>query len=232
VDDPTPGASAERRLAWVTAPGDDSYRLALRELAGVVREINGLVLETAADEPTLREFVERANELRALLESAPRGIARTYYGQLPEAEHERAFFETSPVIGVANPIAPPLRMWLEGDRVYATATFGRQYEGPPGHVHGGWVAAALDDVLGATQSAAERPGMTANLTVRYLRPTPLHRELRFEGRLVSIEGRKISAVATVHAGNVLCAEAEALFISIDFAAMYGREGRGSPGGER
>ena len=37
---------------------------------------------------------------------------------------------------------------------------GPAYEGPPGCVHGGFIAAAFDEVLGSTQSLSGSPGMT------------------------------------------------------------------------
>jgi hypothetical protein len=43
-------------------------------------------------------------------------------------------------------------------------TFGSAYEGPPGCVHGGYVAAAFDEMLGFVQSLGGNPGMTARLT--------------------------------------------------------------------
>ena len=46
----------------------------------------------------------------------------------------------------------------------ATVTFGSAYEGPPGCVHGGYVAAAFDEMLGFVQSLGGNPGMTARLT--------------------------------------------------------------------
>ena len=60
--------------------------------------------------------------------------------------------------------------------------------------------------------------MTGTLTVRYRKPTPLRRELRFEARVTHSEGRKNFAEAQLYAGDQLCAEAEAIFVSI------GREG--------
>jgi acyl-coenzyme A thioesterase PaaI-like protein len=88
-------------------------------------------------------------------------------------------------------------------------------------VHGGYVAAAFDEVLGATQSLGGRPGMTAKLVVNYRSPTPLLTELSFEGRVDRVEGRKTFTVGTLHAGDRLCAEAEGLFVSIDAAKMSG-----------
>jgi hypothetical protein len=53
--------------------------------------------------------------------------------------------------------------------------------------------------------------------VHYRSPTPLHTELRFEGELVSVTGRKILTTGRLFAGDVLCAEAEGLFISMNFS---------------
>ena len=66
---------------------------------------------------------------------------------------------------------------------------GRPYEGPPGHVHGGFVAAAFDEVLGFVQSTTGQPGMTGTLTIRYRKPTPLDTDLRFEATVQRVEGR-------------------------------------------
>jgi acyl-coenzyme A thioesterase PaaI-like protein len=100
-------------------------------------------------------------------------------------------------------------------KVHGRVVFGSAYEGPPGCVHGGYVAGAFDEVLGATQSLSGAPGMTGTLTVRYRSPTPLRSELHFIGELTKVEGRKIFTEGRLYAGERLCAEAEGLFISID-----------------
>ena len=98
--------------------------------------------------------------------------------------------------------------------VVGTVTFGGAYEGPPGCVHGGFIAGSFDEILGVTQSLSGQPGMTAQLDISYRSPTPLRREVHFRGRIERIDGRKIHAVATLHHGDVLCAEARGLFISM------------------
>ncbi|HET9443107.1 MAG TPA: PaaI family thioesterase, partial [Acidimicrobiales bacterium] len=128
-------------------------------------------------------------------------------------------FDSSPLIGRTNPLAPPMELQVVEGRVVGQARFGSAYEGPPGAVHGGFVAAAFDEVLGMAQSMSGKPGMTGTLTVRYRRPTPLHTDLRFEAELVRTEGRKIFTTGRVHAGDEMTAEAEAVFISVDFAKM-------------
>jgi acyl-CoA thioesterase FadM len=55
--------------------------------------------------------------------------------------------------------------------------------------------------------------MTGTLKVIYRSPTPLHTPLLFEAKLERVEGRKIFASARLEADGVLCAEAEAIFIS-------------------
>ena len=152
------------------------------------------------------------------------GAQRGYEG-MAEASgmgHDRAHFDWSPLLGLANPLAPPLRAKVEDGIVVGRVCFGSAYEGPPGCVHGGYVAAAFDEVLGLAQSLSGQVGMTANLTIRYRRPTPLHSELRFEGRLQGVNGRKVIATGRLLAGEDLTAEAEGLFITVSperFAAL-------------
>src|SRR5690606_26950361 len=124
-------------------------------------------------------------------------------------------FDLSPLMGRANPLAPPLRLELQADRVVGTATFDSAYEGPPGCGHGGLVAAAFDELLGLVQMHGGQPGMTARLVVNYRSPTPLHEELRLEGRIDRVEGRKTFCTGEIYAGDRLCAEAEALFVALD-----------------
>ena len=131
-----------------------------------------------------------------------------------------AFVDYSPFLGVLNPLAPPIHMSWSTEQgsteVCGTVTYPGAYEGPPGCVHGGFIAAGFDEVLGFTQAHANRPGMTASLTIDYRSPTPLHRELQFRGRIERIEGRKTftSAELVVAADGRLCAQATGLFIAL------------------
>ncbi|MCU1452633.1 MAG: hypothetical protein JWN46_779 [Acidimicrobiales bacterium] len=133
--------------------------------------------------------------------------------------YEGPLFDHSPLIGIANALAPPIRLENVDNVIIGTVTFGAAYEGPPGSVHGGYVAAAFDEVLGATQSLSGAPGMTGTLSVRYESPTPLHAELRFEGRIVGVERRKIFTEGLLYAGDRLTARAEGVFISMQGGAF-------------
>ena len=114
----------------------------------------------------------------------------------------------------ANPFASPIRLTVANDKVLGHANFGPNFEGSPGTVHGGFVAAAFDQVLYKTQSLTGIPAMTGTLTIRYRKPTPLRTELVFEGAVDRVEGRKIFTRGTVSANGVVTAEAEGLFIAV------------------
>lgn len=194
-------------------------RQEMRRLADAGRRVIERLVATQAPEDVLAKAADALTEIAAELEGYPQGNLYEGFGESANAGDPHAFFDHSPVMGLANPIAPPLSLWVEDGVVLGRARFGSAYEGPPHHVHGGYIAAAFDEVLGMCQSMSGRPGMTANLTVNYRKPTPLRTELRFEGRLVRVDGRKIFTEGRVYNGEVMTAEAEGLFISIDFAAF-------------
>lgn len=191
----------------------------LRRAAEAVRLVIDRLVATGAPDESVRDAADRLQEVAGALEGWPRGGNYEGFPESSTAGTPTAFFDNSPLIGRANPLAPPIHLEVVEGEVRGGAVFGGAYEGPPGCVHGGYIAAAFDEVLGMAQTMAGSPGMTGTLTVRYRSPTPLHRELTFRGRLDRVEGRKILTSGTLHVGDVLCAEAEAVFITVDFARM-------------
>jgi acyl-coenzyme A thioesterase PaaI-like protein len=206
-----------RRWEGAELPASGVWR-ERRRLAAAMREVMERLATSDAPEDELRRAADRLEQYAAHLATHP--PSRRYEGYAESATASEppeggGHFDYSPLIGRANPLAPPIVMHSTGTQVRGTVRFGTAYEGPPGCLHGGFVAAAFDEVLGYTQSLTGNPGMTGTLTVRYRRPTPLHTELRFEARVDRVEGRKIFASGTLHAGGALCAEAEGIFVSID-----------------
>ncbi len=130
-----------------------------------------------------------------------------------------SFLDRSPIIGAINPIAMPMTITTSIDEngrinVLGSVTFGSAYEGPPGCVHGGIIAAYFDEVCGVAQSTTGNPGMTVNLTIDYRAPTPLRKPLEFRAFVASTEKRKIITSASLHHGETLCAEATGIFVSM------------------
>ena len=216
------GGEGEAPTAWADQLGRlaDSElsprRVEVRRLADAARRVlHGLVL-TDAEEEELRLAADRLEEVATLFDSSAKRSIYEGFAEAANSGDPHGFFDHSPMIGRANPLAPPIDMRVVDDRTMeGKATFGAAYEGPPGCVHGGYIAAAFDEVLGSAQSLSAQPGMTGRLTVNYRSPTPLHEEVTIRGTFDRLEGRKIFTTGTMHAGSVLCAEAEGLFISID-----------------
>lgn len=119
-----------------------------------------------------------------------------------------------PVTGPENAIAPPLHLEGKDDgSVHGEVTLGMPYQGPPGHVHGGISALLLDHTLGVANHWAGKSGMTAQLSLRYLRPTPLFEPLTVTAHQVAVDGRKIRTNGAITARGEACVVAEGLFVA-------------------
>lgn len=193
-------------------------RAEMARLADAMRRVIGALVATQAPDDEVRRAADELTRLAARWDGFERGSIYEGFAESANSGGVHGFYDHSPLIGRANPIAPPISIEVvdgpDGEMVVGEAVFGAAYEGPPGCVHGGFIAASFDEVLGVAQSIGGAPGMTGTLTIRYRSPTPLHTPLRFEGRLDRTEGRKIFTTGTLHAGDRLCAEAEAIFVSI------------------
>lgn len=138
----------------------------------------------------------------------------------PDQESMRRGLRTfSPLIGRANPLAPPLVVEEDpegvqiGERaVVGSALMKPIHEGPPGAIHGGWVASLLDQMLGHANAYSGVGGMTVELTVRYKRRTPYDVPLVLRARTDSVDGRRVRASGEIIADGVVTAEAEGLFL--------------------
>jgi acyl-coenzyme A thioesterase PaaI-like protein len=124
-------------------------------------------------------------------------------------------YDRDPLVGLSNPLAPPLREVESEDARTWEVTFGDAYEGHPGLVHGGYVAAVIDHVLGVTASRAGSASMTGTLTTRYRRPTPIRTRLVCTGRVTRVDGRKVFCEAHLEAEGTVVADAEGLYFRIE-----------------
>jgi acyl-coenzyme A thioesterase PaaI-like protein len=109
-----------------------------------------------------------------------------------------------------------LRYFQDGKKnLLALAWFGPETEGPPGHAHGGSMAAVLDEVLGLAAWTAGHPVVVGNLNVNFRRLLPLQLVARIETEIVSVKGRKVLVRGRLtDGGETLYAEAECLCIKI------------------
>lgn len=128
-----------------------------------------------------------------------------------------ALLNRSPVTGVSNPLAPPLELIdTEEGQTIAHVTPGIPYQGPPGRLHGGFVAVFLDHVMGiAASKASDSEGAyTRSLTVEYKDATPLHKELEIGATLERKDGRKLWMTGWINSEGQQKVTASGLWIEI------------------
>ena len=119
-----------------------------------------------------------------------------------------------PVIGPWSPLAPLITVAIEDGNATASVTFGLPYGGPPGCVHGGVIAACFDQVLNVANLLAGVAGPTVSLEVRYRKPTPLGRPLRFEAGTPAVDGRQVRTTGVLRDGDTVLAEATGVFVTL------------------
>ena len=129
------------------------------------------------------------------------------------------------VCGPDNPDGMHLVFTLDEDRNIFICHFnlGARYTGPPGHCHGGIIAAILDDAMGKVNKLRHVVALTKEMTVEYLKPVPLHQPLHVESREVSVHGRQhINAAEILNDNNEVLARSRGTFIAIDPEKMFGK----------
>jgi acyl-coenzyme A thioesterase PaaI-like protein len=127
--------------------------------------------------------------------------------------HETAYHKMQKnycfVCGPNNPDGMRLKFTLDEEQQTFVCRFrlGKRYTGPPGHCHGGIIATILDDAMGK----------------EYLKPVPLHKPLRVEGRGVSVHGREhINSAAILNEKDEVLARSRGVFIAIDPEKMFAK----------
>lgn len=193
--------------------------------AAALRRLNHVLMAREADTELLGRIATTAEGLADELEAGPRRSRdrvelkrRMFEVEVADGQVVSHFDECF-VSGANNPVGLGITVRRDGQAVVAAVRLGPAYEGPPGRAHGGIVAAVFDDVLGYLLTLRQQPGFTAQLTVRYLAPTPLDQPLEFHARETGQEGRKLYTAAEAYADGQLVADAQATFVLIDASRL-------------
>ena len=178
-------------------------------LSDAVRELISATIVTDAD-------AENLDDARRAIEAVTKTLRFRETGESAGVRYAvdgRPLAWGNAVIGMRNPIAPPLRVEHGDDgRYWSDFILGAAYEGPPGLVHGGVCALVLDHMLGeAASEGLTKPLFTGTITVRYLRGTPLGR-LHAEAVIERTEDIKTFARGSISDAARPTAEAEGVFI--------------------
>ena len=197
--------------------------LPINRVAAALRRIGSVTIGQPVDDEDLSEAAAELEGVVARIEAAAARSKRTRNTPGPNGfpgVHPQDHFPTSPMIGFANPISPPVEVWAvhgEGGQreLRGRVTFDYPYEGPPTCVHGGVIAELFDELLGLSNILAGLGAMTGTLTIRYRRPTPLLAPLELAARHTGNEGRKVYAWGGLYHEGELTAEAEGVFIHVE-----------------
>ncbi|GAA4229054.1 PaaI family thioesterase [Actinomadura meridiana] len=196
--------------AWGRDQLGEDEAAALACLAARVRELAEAALLTGIGAAEAATVADEVRSLTARLETERRDDPPFAAPSADRVDRQLG----SPVSGHLNPLAPPVDLEVTADGIVrGEFTLGPLYEGPPSYAHGGVSAMVLDQALGMAALATGTPGMTANLELRYRRPTPLAVPLLVEAKASHVEGRKVFASGTIAApdGRVTV-EATAMFV--------------------
>lgn len=204
--------SKENSPKAMTAPVSEFWR-AKRDLASVSRQLSEAIVTSNA---TVEELDQATGNIGTCLSELRR--LKHLYGQqqfeahAEDGERPDLTVELNALGGWCNPVAPGIDIWLEDDRAYGTVNCSWTYEGPPGSVHGGIIAAIFDHFLGKAQFVTGAFGVTAGLNVRYRKLVPLNVELHLEAWCEKQEGRKTFMKGVIKNDGQVLAEAEGIFI--------------------
>ncbi|MQY12910.1 hypothetical protein SRB5_30490 [Streptomyces sp. RB5] len=116
----------------------------------------------------------------------------------------------------------------EGVSVTAEFTVKKAHQGAPGLAHGGVLATALDETLGALSWLLRTIAVTGRLETDFLRPVPVDTKLYLDAHVTGVDGRKIYSTATGRLGGPdgdIAVRADALFIEVkvDHFIAHGRD---------
>jgi acyl-coenzyme A thioesterase PaaI-like protein len=176
-------------------------------LADAVRELVDATIRTEADDDVVAGALTAIEAVTRSLRQRTRPVGVSY------RVDDRPLPLGNAVVGVCNPIAPPIVVRHQGNgRCWSEFFLGSAYEGPPGRVHGGVSALVLDHMLGeAASEGLSKARFTGTITVKYLRGTPLG-PLRCDAWIDRSEGVKVFARGTISDAEGVTVEAEGIFI--------------------
>ena len=191
-------------------PERRARRAAMATLAACGRRLTDAMVQT--DLPAAQLDAIAAELDRVTQHLLSRQHDGPYSGLLPkERDYRRPghAMPLSPIVGDCSPIRPDVELRIEGERVVGSARLGKKFVGPAHCAHGGVTAMICDQIVAHAARAAGFRALTAELSVRYRRPTPLYREIELRGHCEPRSERRAAAFAELRVDGEVVVEAEA-----------------------
>jgi hypothetical protein len=170
--------------------------------AGAIRRLNSLLLSLEHTHPTVDAMLTQLTAWESELCSA---VPPDSAPRIGDDGSRRVYLDHATDIGAFNPCFPEYRF----DRIDSATAAGHVafplvYEGPPGLVHGGFLAVFFDCVVQHQNCVTGLSGKTTSLRVAFRRPTPVLTELVFEISRAEVERGLASTARLLLDDEVLC----------------------------
>ncbi|MGA8330388.1 MAG: hypothetical protein WB777_13955, partial [Mycobacterium sp.] len=171
--------------------------------AGAMRRLGSLLLSLEDAHPTVDAMLTQMTAWEHELSSAVPPDTTPRIGD--DDESRRVYLDHATDIGAFNPCFPEYRFdRIDGETASGHVVFPLVYEGPPGLVHGGFLAVFFDCVIQHHNCVTGLSGKTRSLQVTFRRPTPLLTELRFDISRSEVETGLASTARLLLDDEVLC----------------------------
>jgi hypothetical protein len=175
--------------------------------AALLRRVAGLVTAVEQDDEAVERLIDDlARAEAALMRLVPPDPAPRV-GPAVDGDG-RVYLDHAFAIGRYNACFPEYDLEVvDARRAHGSVTFPLAYEGPPGLVHGGFLAVFFDCVVQHHNCEVGVAGKTTSLALRYRRPTPLTTALHYTLER-SVAGERIRTAAVLSLGEHVVCEAD------------------------
>jgi hypothetical protein len=175
--------------------------------AGAMRRLSSLLLALEHPHPTVDAMLAKVAEWESELAVAAAQDNSPRIGAMgtDHPDPRRVYLNHATDIGAYNPCFPEYCFdHVDVDNAGGRVFFPLVYEGPPGLVHGGFLAVFFDCIMQHQNCVIGLSGKTRSLTVTFRRPTPILTELRFDIVRSQIERGITSTARVLLNDEVLC----------------------------
>ena len=172
--------------------------------AGAIRRLSSLLLSLEHAHPTVDAILTQISDWERELSAAVPPDSAPRIGSDDDGSR-RIYLDHATDIGAFNPCFPEYHFdQFDAESASGRVAFPLVYEGPPGLVHGGFLAVFFDCVMQHQNCLAGLAGKTRSLKVTFRRPTPVLADLRFDIARSEVERGITSTARLLLDDEVLC----------------------------
>jgi hypothetical protein len=172
--------------------------------AGAIRRLSSLLLSLEHAHPTVDAILTQISDWESELSAAVPPDSAPRIGSDDDGSR-RIYLDHATDIGAFNPCFPEYHFdHFDAETASGRVAFPLVYEGPPGLVHGGFLAVFFDCVMQHQNCLAGLSGKTRSLNVTFRRPTPVLTDLRFDIARSEVERGITSTARLLLDDEVLC----------------------------